>query len=48
MTQIVSLLPIAYVAMMSGLWTANDPFVGKWKLDASRSTIVDQMAVEAE
>jgi len=45
MTQIVSLLPIAYAAM-AGLWTAHDPFVGKWKLDASRSTIVDQMAVE--
>lgn len=31
----------------TGLWTAHDPFVGKWKLDVSRSTIVDQMAVEA-
>src|SRR5690348_3418461 len=30
-----------------GLWTANDPFVGKWKLDVSRSTIVDQMTIEA-
>ncbi len=29
------------------LWTANDPFVGKWKLDVSRSVIVDQMVVEA-
>lgn len=29
------------------LWTANDPFVGKWRLDVSRSTIVDQMRVEA-
>jgi hypothetical protein len=28
-------------------WTANDPFVGKWTLDASRSTIVDDMRVEA-
>lgn len=31
----------------TGLWTAHDPFVGKWKLDVPRSTIVDQMAVEA-
>jgi hypothetical protein len=31
----------------SALWTANDPFVGKWKLDASRSTIVDAMRVQA-
>ena len=31
----------------SGFWTANDPFVGKWRLDISRSTIVDEMRVEA-
>jgi hypothetical protein len=28
-------------------WTAGDPFVGKWRLDVSRSTIVDDMNVEA-
>ncbi len=27
-------------------WTPNDPFVGKWRLDLSRSTIVDGMQVE--
>lgn len=39
---------IAGVAAIAatGLWTANDPFVGKWELDVSRSTIVDQMIVE--
>lgn len=31
----------------SVFWTADDPFVGKWKLDVSRSTIVDDMRVEA-
>lgn len=31
----------------SAFWTANDPFVGKWRLDVSRSTIVDEMRVEA-
>ncbi len=31
----------------SGTWAANDPFVGKWTLNVPRSTIVDQMAVEA-
>jgi hypothetical protein len=46
MPQIAKLVPVAYLAV-SGLWTADDPFVGKWKLDASRSSIVDQMAVEA-
>jgi len=29
------------------LWAANDPFVGKWKLDPSRSKLTDQMKVEA-
>jgi hypothetical protein len=29
------------------LWAANDPFVGKWKLDPSKSTLVDVMKVEA-
>lgn len=31
----------------SSFWTASDPFVGKWRLDVSRSTIVDQMRVHA-
>jgi len=31
----------------SALWTADDPFVGKWRLDVSRSTIVDDMRVQA-
>jgi hypothetical protein len=31
----------------SAFWTANDPFVGKWRLDVSRSTIVDDMRVQA-
>ena len=29
------------------LWAANDPFVGKWKLNPSKSTLVDEMKVEA-
>ena len=35
------------LAGASAFWTANDPFVGKWKLDVSRSTIVDEMRVQA-
>jgi hypothetical protein len=31
----------------SSFWTAGDPFVGKWRLDVSRSTIVDQMRVRS-
>ena len=29
------------------LWAANDPFVGKWKLNPSKSKLTDQMKVEA-
>jgi len=29
------------------LWAANDPFVGKWKVDPSRSKLTDEMKVEA-
>ena len=28
------------------LWAANDPFVGKWKLNPSKSKLTDQMKVE--
>jgi hypothetical protein len=31
----------------STFWTAHDPFVGKWRLDVSRSTIVDRMRVQS-
>jgi hypothetical protein len=34
-------------AAASTFWTASDPFVGHWKLDVSRSTIVDDMKVES-
>ena len=29
------------------LWAADDPFVGKWKLNPSKSQLTDQMKVEA-
>lgn len=38
---------VAVASFAPAFWTANDPFVGKWTLDASRSTIVDDMRVEA-
>ena len=28
-------------------WTAHDPFIGKWKLDVSRSLMIDRMVIEA-
>ena len=39
-------LATAYLAA-AGLWTANDPFVGKWKLDVARSVLVDRMEIAA-
>ncbi|HEX5258057.1 MAG TPA: hypothetical protein VFW35_04655 [Sphingomicrobium sp.] len=44
--QTIGLVALATLAA-STFWTADDPFVGKWKLDVSRSTFVDQMRVEA-
>jgi hypothetical protein len=37
---------VAYLAA-SAFWTQQDPFVGKWTLDVSRSTIVDRMEVRS-
>jgi|SRR5580698_1236720 hypothetical protein len=28
-------------------WAANDPFVGKWKVDPSKSKLNDEMTMEA-
>jgi hypothetical protein len=44
--QTIGLVAVSYLAA-SGLWTAQDPFVGKWQLDVSRSMIVDQMQVQS-
>ena len=44
--QTIGFVAIASLAA-SSFWTASDPFVGKWRLDVSRSTIVDDMRVEA-
>jgi len=42
----VQLLLVAFLATGT-LWAANDPFVGKWKLNPSQSKLTDQMKVEA-
>jgi hypothetical protein len=44
--QTIRFVAVASLAA-STFWTANDPFVGKWRVDVSRSTIVDEMRVEA-
>jgi len=43
--QTVSFIAVAAVTA-STFWTPSDPFVGNWRLDVSRSTIVDDMRVE--
>ncbi len=43
-----SLLSLSVVCLAIGtLWAADDPFVGKWKVNPSRSKITDEMKVEA-
>jgi hypothetical protein len=44
--QTIGVAALAFLAA-GGAWTADDPFVGKWRLDVSRSTIVDRMVVES-
>lgn len=33
--------------LTGALWAANDPFVGKWKVNPSKSRLTDEMKVEA-
>ena len=40
------LLPVVCLAIGT-LWAANDPFVGKWKVNPSKSKLIDEMRVEA-
>jgi hypothetical protein len=34
-------------AFQGSLWAADDPFVGKWRLNPDKSTLTDQMRIEA-
>jgi len=43
-----SLLSLPVVCLAIGtLWAANDPFIGKWKVNPSKSKLTDEMKVEA-
>jgi hypothetical protein len=43
-----SLLSLPVVCLAIGtLWAANDPFVGNWKVNPSKSKLIDEMRVEA-
>ena len=38
--------PLLVVGLLVGTsWAANDPFLGQWKLNSSRSTYIDEMKV---
>jgi hypothetical protein len=39
-------LPVACLAVGT-LWAGNDPFVGKWKVNPSKSKLTDELKVEA-
>jgi len=44
----ISQLLLLACLVTSALWAANDPFVGEWKLNPSKSSkIIDQMKVES-
>lgn len=34
------------VCLTNSVWAANDPFVGKWKVNSSRSKLYDEMKIE--
>jgi hypothetical protein len=42
----IGLVAISTTLATCALWAANDPFVGDWKLDPSRSKLTDVMKVE--
>jgi hypothetical protein len=46
LSRILKLLLVACVVTTS-VWAANDHFVGKWKVNPSKSTLTDEMKVEA-
>ena len=46
LTRISQLLLVTSLAMGT-LRAANDPFVGEWKLNPSKSTLIDEMKVES-
>jgi hypothetical protein len=46
LSRIFQLLLVGCV-VTSSVWAADDPFVGKWKINQSKSTLTDEMKVEA-
>ena len=44
---VIGLVAISTTFATCALWAANDPFVGDWKLNPSKSKLTDQMKVES-
>jgi|HubBroStandDraft_5_1064220.scaffolds.fasta_scaffold595907_1 hypothetical protein len=44
LNRIFQLLPVVFLASSAG--AANDAFVGKWKVDPSKSALYDEMKIE--
>jgi hypothetical protein len=42
---ILQLLPVVFL-VASSVWAAGDPFLGEWKVNASKSELYDEMKVE--
>src|SRR5450432_4703994 len=42
----ISQLLLVACLVTSSVWAANDPFVGKWKVNPSKSKLIDEMKVE--
>ncbi|HEX3949505.1 MAG TPA: hypothetical protein VHW95_06615 [Steroidobacteraceae bacterium] len=40
-------LLLAGLLMAGTLWAADNPFVGKWKVDPSKSMLIDEIKLEA-
>jgi len=43
----IAQLPLVAALLTATLWPATDPFVGKWKVNPSKSTLNDEVKVEA-
>lgn len=41
------LAPPAIVCLAASLWAADDPFVGKWKINPAKSKLTDEMKLES-
>jgi hypothetical protein len=47
MSKSTFLMLLAACAVTGAAWAAQDPFVGEWKLNPSKSKLIDQMKVES-